>query len=162
MKTAAIALAALALDAGAELSAQVGNATPQVAALNAVVGYRLTWIGDSTPFDGCSVFRRIGSREQVTSGVLPGFRAWFTGSLRPCVEGEPVDRRRETLVRVDSLALSDSAGRVWVTVRRGEQTHREEYWLKNPTPGLSWAVDRVVLSGASRTYFVRPGGQAGP
>lgn len=146
----------------AELNAQVGTATPRGAALNAVIGYRLEVIGDSTAFDACSVYHRIEPQEQVASGLLPGFRDWFVASTKPCVEGVRVDRRRETRVLVDSLALAESTGRVWVTVRRGEQTHREEYWLVNPIRGLVWGVTRVVLSGVTRTYWVRPDGPQPP
>lgn len=157
-----VAAAALTLSATAGLNAQDSRPTPQISALNAVIGYRLNWIGDSTAFDACSVYRRIAPREQVTSGLSSGVRSWFTASASPCIEGARVDRRRETRVLVDSLALSDSTGRVWMTVRRGEKTHREEYWLVSPSPGRSWAVDRVVFSGATRTYWVRPDGPQPP
>jgi hypothetical protein len=155
---AALAISALVLSARTGLKAQSGeHASPEVAAINAVIGYRLSWINDSTTFDACSVYRVAGSPQQVASGLLPGFRDWFLASAKPCGQGAAPDPRREVRVLVDSLSLTESTGRVYVTVRRGEQTHNEEYYLVNPTPGLTWAVDRVVLSGAIRNYWVRPG-----
>ncbi|HET7229807.1 MAG TPA: hypothetical protein VFJ16_07390 [Longimicrobium sp.] len=143
---------------GAELGAQVGGrATPQVAAINAVIGYRLYWISDSTAFDACSVYRAAGSQQRVVDGLAPGIRDWFMASAKPCGDAAAGDPRRESRVLVDSLAVSGAVASVYLTVRRGERTHREEYRLMNPTPGLTWAVDRVVLSGAVRNYYVRPG-----
>ncbi|HSU14817.1 hypothetical protein [Longimicrobium sp.] len=147
----------LALLIRGELVAQAGGAASKVAALNAVIGYRANWLRDSTKFDACSVYRTVGSPEQVSAGLLPAFRDLLVARAAPCDTPETVDPRREVRVLVDSVNLAGPNRRVYLTVRRGEETHREEYQLVNPD---AWAVDRVVLSGAVRFYYARPG--AGP
>lgn len=154
-KAGALAITALGLSA-VHVSAQGSTATPKVAALNAVLDYRFNWMRDTTAFDACSVYRVVGSPEQVASGLLPAFRERFAASARPCDDGATVDPRREMRVLVDSLSLTDTTARVYLTVRRGEQTVQEEYQLVNPTP-LRWGVDRIVLSGNIRNYYLRPG-----
>jgi hypothetical protein len=151
-----IAAAFAIFAAPALLRGQEGRATPTVAALNAVIDYRVNWIRDSTTFDACSVYRTIGSPEQVSAGLLAAFRSRLSTPTSPCGSRETLDPRREMRVLVDSVNAFGSTGRVVVTVRQGEQTHREEYWLVNPTPGETWAVDRVVLYGAIRTYYRAP------
>ena len=152
----ALAIAVLVLGTRADLSAQTsGPTTPKMSAINALIDFRLHWINDSTTFDACSVYRAAGaSPQRVADELFPGIRDWFTASAKPCSDAS-VDPNRDIRVIVDSLSLSDSTGRAYITVRRGEQTHEEEYYLVNRVRGLNWAVDRVVLSGAIRNYWVR-------
>lgn len=151
----AVMLAAVLLVAPARAGAQ-GHAVPRpVAALNAVIDYRLNWMNDSTTFDACSVYRTVAPPEQVASGLLVAFRGWFTRSAQPCSPA-PVDRNRERRVLLDSLTVADSTARVYLTVRRGEQTHNETYALFRPGSD-TWAVREVVLSRAIRNYWIRRG-----
>ncbi|HEX8243709.1 MAG TPA: hypothetical protein VF541_09440 [Longimicrobium sp.] len=161
MKTPLLAMLAvgLGLAARAQLPAQGGRPAPQVAALNAVIDYRLNWMGDSTRFDACSVYRAAGSREAVDAGLRAAFRGSIATRPAPCGAPESTDPRREVRVLVDSMNLSGAEGRVYLTVRRGEQTHEEEYQLAHPP---EWAVHRVVLSNAVRVYYARPGGPGRP
>jgi hypothetical protein len=158
-RLAAAALVALALSACAGLNAQSNrHGSRQVAAIDEMIAFRLNWINDSTTIDACSVYRVAGPPEQVASGLSPAFRQWFLSSAKPCEGAPEVDKRYEKRVLVDSLALSDSTGQLYVTVRRGEETHREEYHLVRPTRrSTSWAVDRVVISHMTRSYWVPPG-----
>lgn len=137
--------------------AQVNQTTPQMAAINAVIGFRLAFESDSTAFDGCSVSRATGlTPQQVADGLLPGFRDWFVSTAVPCGATQ-ANRQQDKRVLVDSVVVSGSTARVFVSVRRGEMSHMEEYLLTNPTPGVTWGVDRAILSHASREYFSRPG-----
>jgi hypothetical protein len=160
VRAVSLAMFALALSACATLNAQSNpRGSREMAAINGMIGFRLGWINDSTTIDACSVYRVAGTPQQVAAELLPGFRDWFLASAKPCESSVGViDRRYEKRVLVDSLALSDSTGRIHVTVRRGEQTHTEEYHLVRPTPrSTDWAVTRVVFSHMSRSYWVPPG-----
>ena len=156
VKTSVIA-AALALGAasfgGGRLAAQAAAHTGPVGALNAVLAYRVSWMDDSTHFDACSVYRAAGSQQDVASGLLPPLRNLVAAPAGGCDAPMAMDRNREVRVVVDSMSLSPTSGRVFLTVRRGELTHREEYELVDPS---WWAVRRVVLSDATRTYFAPP------
>jgi hypothetical protein len=159
VRAASLAIVALALSACVALNAQsTRHDWRQVAAIDEMIGFRLNWINDSTTIDTCSVYRVAGAPEQVASGLSAAFRGWFLASAKPCDTGQEIDRRYEKRVLVDSLAVSDSTGQIYVTVRRGEQTHTEEYHLVRPTPrSTDWAVRRVVFSHMSRSYWVPPG-----
>jgi hypothetical protein len=152
-------VAALALNAPVALNAQTNRpVSSQIEAINAMISVRRSWLNDSTVIDACSVYRVAGTPQQVAAGLLPGFRDWFLASAKPCENAPKVDPRYEKRVLVDSLALTDSTGQLYVTVRRGEETHREEYHLVRPTPrSTDWAVRRVVISHMSRSYWVPPG-----
>ncbi|HET7460697.1 MAG TPA: hypothetical protein VFJ82_05600 [Longimicrobium sp.] len=156
----AAALAAAILLAPSGARSQDRAVTRRVAALNAVIDYRLNWMNDSTTFDACSVYRTVGPPQQVAAGLLLAFRGWFTATAQPCAS-TPVDRNRERRVLVDSLTVTDSTARVYVTVRRGEQTHNEAYDLFRPGSD-TWAVRQVVLSRAIRNYWIRRGASPPP
>jgi hypothetical protein len=149
-----ILVAGFGLVAGGKLPAQDGRPPSRVSAINAVIDYRLNWMGDSTRFDACSVYRAAGSAQDVETELLPAFRGFVGARGAPCEAPETVDPRREVRVLVDSMNLSGPEGQVYLTVRRGEQTHEEEYQLVHPP---QWAVRRVVLFHAIRVYYARPG-----
>jgi len=142
------------------VAAQADRSSPRLDAVNAVIEFRMNWMRDTTKFDACSVYRAVGSQQEVASGLLPAFRNVLLARSTPCDQPENIDPRHEVRVLVDSLVLSDTTGRAFLTVRRGEQRHQEEYELGNPRAG--WTVKRAILSGATRFYYVRPRPAASP
>ncbi|HEX6749449.1 MAG TPA: hypothetical protein VF092_19290 [Longimicrobium sp.] len=156
--TYTVAGVVLAMLAAAPLKAQRAPATPEMGAVNTVIDFRLNWVSDSTKFDACSVYRSIGRPANFPSGLRDAFHVALNRTTDPCAAAaSAVDRNREVRVLVDSVTVGDSAAMVYLTVRKDEETYREDYHLVNPSPGGNWGFDRVVVHGATRTYWVRPG-----
>ncbi|HEX6749447.1 MAG TPA: hypothetical protein VF092_19280 [Longimicrobium sp.] len=155
---ALLAAAAATVLAASTLPAQAASATPQVAALNTVMDFRLNWVGDSTKFDACSVYRSVRRPASFPEGLLPAFRVALDRTGQPCVENaSAADPRNTVRVRVDSVSVGETAATVNLTVRKGELTYVEEYHLVSTTGGTSWGLNDVKVHRATRTYFVRPG-----
>jgi hypothetical protein len=136
---------------------QSTNDAAKIAAVNAVLEYRVVWMEDLTPFDACEVYVAMG-RPLDFPGVL-------TRQARRVVqpEGDPCSvapsgtaRRPSRLVRVDSVVLGDTLGIVRLAVQKGEKRILETYRLRPRTGGSAWGVRDVTLWGALRVYFSSP------
>lgn len=160
MKLTAFLGLATAFSAGDAASQLTANAR-RVAAVNAVVDYRVVWMQDTTAFDACTVFVAMGRPASFPAVLTPQARrvvASVTGD--PCSEGKALaGQRRSRIVRVDSVALGDTVGTVVLTVRKGENRVLETYRLRPRSSGSEWGVRDVTLWGALRVYE-RPSGAA--
>lgn len=158
--TGAVFVAGLALPAGGTAQAPAPRGTA-VAALNTVMDFRSGWMEDSTRFDGCSVYRALGSPADFPSGILEPVRPLLDRTSDPCAADPTrvLERRPLTYVRVDSISTSgDSAARVHLSVRKGdERTYFETYELTALAPERPLgAVREVRIWGVAREYLVRP------
>ena len=152
----AAVLSALALIcAAAPAVAQRGTA-PSVAAMNAVMDYRARWVGDSTVFDGCSVYAALGRPAAFPAGINPQLVRLLDRTRDPCAAdpGRALSRYPRHVVRVDSLAVMDSTVRVDLTVQKGERKYRERYLVGALSTG-GW-VREMRTWGVVREYPVRP------
>lgn len=118
----------------------------RVAALTAVVDYRLHWVGDSTRFDVCSVQSMLAGN---VGGELPDLvQGLLTEGCNAQAPGP------ESSVHVDSMTLSgDSLARVYLTVRKGEHRYFEDYAVYTPCRGgrVGWVRD-IRIWGIVREY----------
>lgn len=129
-------LAVASLGAGATLARQDNLA---IGAVDAVIGYRRTVMADTLKFDACTIFAATGQPADFPAGIGPAnLPTLDRRDARPCDVADP-PVRLPYRVYVDSLALSDSIGHVYVTVRRGESLHRETFTLRRLRHG-GWGV----------------------
>ena len=123
--------------------------------LGAVMEYRLNWIGDSTSVNACQVFLAAGAPANFPAGIPVAAQRLLDGRVDGCGGTKPgagPGGLRRTVV-VDSLRPADSLAYVFVTVHRGELTHRENYVLRTPTSRPDFAgVKSVTLWGAIQIH----------
>lgn len=134
--------------------------------VGSVMEYRLHWIGDSTRFDGCAVYRAAGRPSDFPSGIKAPIQHLLDRRTDPCSRTAIANPSHHTrrIVLVDSLTTSDSLAHVYLTVHRKERTHRENYTVRVPASGGAGAgVQRVTLWGAIQVYSPRrPAGTLSP
>lgn len=160
MKLATLLGLATACSAG-DAKGQGTTDERKVAAVNAVVDYRVVWMQDTTAFDACTVFVAMGRPANFPSVLAPQARRVVASAAGdPCSEGKALAGQRPSrIVRVDSVALGDTIGTVVLTVRKGENRVLETYRLRPRSSGSEWGVRDVTLWGALRVYE-RPSGAA--
>jgi hypothetical protein len=138
----------------ADAACQSGS--PEVAAVNTVLDFRLNWVGDDTPFNACSVHKATGKAASFPDGLLPPLIRGLDRTADPCgsrTGGVPGAWSSQVLV--DSIAVRGETATVYLTVRKGEMTYREEYALVNPSANR-WGMREVRTYGAVREYRSRP------
>lgn len=136
--------AALALLTGLPLMRQDTRA---IRAVDAVIGFRRTAMADTLKFDACTVFTASGRPADFPAGLRPAnIGALDRQGAAPCATQHAPDRLPDR-VYVDSVALGDSIGHVYLTVRRGEWVHRETFTLPS-LPGGRWGVREARIWGA--------------
>lgn len=130
--------------------------SPEVAAINAVMDWRLNWMGDPTPFNACTVYMAAGEWKDFPSGIRPGLIRGLDRTSAPC-DGRTPERAGawRPAVAVDSVVVQGERATVYVTVRKGELSYHETYSLVNPSPS-GWGVSEVRTWGGLREYPVRP------
>jgi hypothetical protein len=142
---------AIVLSAGPELLlCQERARTDALAAVVEAMFIRRGALGDSLPFDACSVYENSGRPEGFPDGVLAGLRPLLDRQVPdPCSVPKPSEGgRHERLVRVDSVVVSDSAARVHLHVRRGEWSYEEVYYLTSrdaETRADGWSFREVRM-----------------
>lgn len=148
-------IAAGALLWGFPAQAQAGSATRATTVIGAVMEYRLNWIGDSTTFDACRAFRVAGEPADFPAGIRATVRRLLDERGDPCRRhgaARGADASKQRIVLVDSLVQRDSMAYVFLTVRRGEKTHRENYIMRvAPERGFA-GVKSVTLWGNIQVY----------
>lgn len=150
---AGLALLALASFA---VEARCQSTSPELAAVNTVLDWRLNWLGDATPFNACAVYEAAGRPANFPAGIQPGLVRGLDRTSDPCagrVPAQPGALRREVVV--DSIVVNGQSATVYVTVSKGEMSYHECYSLVNPSPQL-WGLAEVRSSGALREYPARP------
>lgn len=119
-------------------------------ALSAVVEamyFRRSALGDTLPFDACSVYEKGGRPDAFPTGILPGLRSLLDRPVAdPCSAPRPsAGSRYERLVRVLSVEMADSAAQVHLNVRRGEWTYTEVYHLSTRADDGAWTLREVRM-----------------
>jgi hypothetical protein len=128
----------------------------ELAAVNAVMDFRLNWVGDATPFNACSIYTIAGRPSDFPAGLLPGLVRGLDRADHPCDGRTPgVPGARVPEVLVDSVRVLGETARVFTTIHRGEVSYCEDYSLVHAGAGR-WAVAEVRTYGALREYPVRP------
>jgi hypothetical protein len=137
-----------------EASAQ--GSESKLAAANAVIGFRVNWMGDATPFNSCSVFQAAERPADFPEGISPPLRRVLDRSESPCENRAPqIPGRWTPEVAVDSVVVSGDTATVFATVRKGEMSYFEEYSVVRGQPG-QWSTREVRIWGALREYPIRP------
>lgn len=138
-------------------------ASPELAAVNTVLDWRLNWLGDNTSFNACTIYEAVGRPANFPAGVLPGLIRGLDRTSAPCEGRAQAAGASQREVTVDSVTLRGDSATVFVTVRKGEIRYYEAYMLVHPSP-QRWALQEVRSWGALREYPVRPttGRPAGP
>lgn len=148
-RAVSIALAALASAAPNPLIGQTAPPENPLSAIVEAMFFRRTALGDSLPFDACSVYEQGGRPTEFPNGILPGLRLLLDRPVAdPCSVPKPsAGSRYERLVRVDSVVPGEPGTvRVHLHVRRGEWTYEEVYYLAAGSGGQPWSLQEV------RTY----------
>lgn len=134
-----------------EADAQTSFASDPVAVLNAVMRYRMFWLGDSTKFDTCAAFEAVGKPPDFPKGIDKLFLSMLDADVSQC--GRPASERvriRGARVVVDVVAAMPAIGELRLSVRRGEYGHTEKYSLvRNPLVPKGFDVERVTIWGFS-------------
>lgn len=139
-------------------AAEIGETRMAVA--NEVIGFRVNWMGDATPFDACSIYQAAGRPAEFPEGISPPLRRALDRTERPCEGRSPETPGAWTpRVAVESMIISRDTAAVFVTVRKGEISYYEEYSLSSGRPG-QWSTRGVRIWGALREYPIRPSGSA--
>ncbi len=130
-----------------------------LAAISAVLRFRLSWLEDATPVDLCSLYEQAGRPAQFPGevpaelrnqlGLLNGLGAVTAAPVCPPGSDEPVPR----LVQFNRVTISDSVAQIRLRVRKGDQSHIEDYSLKSRILG-GWDVVEVRTWG--RLYVMPP------
>lgn len=133
--------------ATAPLDGQSVDRGTALSAIGQAMFFRQSVLGDSLPFDACSVYERSGRPNPFVGGLLPGLRGLLDRPVDdPCSLPKPsAGGRTERLVRVDSVVIADSEARVHLHVRRGEWSHTEVYSLATRLDG-GWGFREVRMT----------------
>lgn len=154
---ATMAAACLLCMETAPLDGQAVEKGTALSAIGQAMLFRQSVLGDSLPFDACSVYERSGRPGSFVSGVLPGLRGLLDRSVDdPCSLPKPsAGDRTEYLVRVDSVVIADSTARVHLHVRRGEWSYTEVYSLA-ARPAGDWGFREVRMTNPFHITPPRP------
>jgi hypothetical protein len=151
-------VAAGALLWGFPAQAQGGSPTRATTVIGAVIEYRLNWLGDSTKFDACRAFRVAGEPADFPAGIRSQAHRLLDERDDPCRRhsaSRQTEENKRRIVLVDSLIQRDSMTYVFLTVRRGEKTHRENYTMRVAPAGGFAGVKSVTLWGAIQVHQPR-------
>ncbi len=143
-------LVAMAIPAGGQQRGAAGRTE----IIGSVMEYRLHWIGDSTRFDACAVYRVAGRPADFPAGIKAPIQQLLNRRSEPCggTAGSGFPRTTRRIVLVDSIATRDSVSLVYLTVHRGERTHRENYTVRASPGGRGAHVQTVTLWGAIQVH----------
>jgi hypothetical protein len=133
----------------APLGAQeTGRRADALAAVAEVMALRRGALGDSLPFDACTIFEQAGRPSGFPAGIPPGLIPLLdrTGP-DPCATKAPGDGDRlQRTVRVDSVTVTDSAAFVHLSIRRGEWSYNEEYTFASLPQGRGWGFREARMT----------------
>jgi hypothetical protein len=130
-----------------------GAASTAAAALNRVISYRHSWLGDTTRVDACGAFEALGRPSAFPAGLPDPQNRLLDTDVQGCVEGRlsPAAQAAGRFAYVDSISTTDSTATVILIVRRGEYTHRETYALAGGAGRSGLGITNVTLWGATQS-----------
>jgi hypothetical protein len=128
-----------------------------LASINAVLHHRADLVGDTTPFDACSVHRALGRPTDFPAGIDARLARLLDRVANDPCTGDPsrvTSRWPPRFVQIDSVV----PGRVVLTVRKGDYSFREAYTLRAEKNGerVSAAVEEVRVYGFVHAHLVPP------
>jgi hypothetical protein len=152
----------LALLPLAILRGQQATASTPVQVFEAVMRYRVFWMGDSTRFAACRTHAALGRPSDFPSALDPRYRGLLDRDVSDCgTDSRPAGGNWSPVMVVDTLLSNPSDAELRVTARRGEHQHQQRYFLrKHPIGG--WSVQRVELSAGIQYLFGRNPGDTLP
>jgi hypothetical protein len=128
------------------------SAAPRAADALSLIGdvmmLRVSAMGDTLPYDACSVFEAVGRPADFPAGLLPGVVPLLDrAGPDPCSAESPrVGARFPRVVRVDSVRIGRTSAAVHLAVMRGEWRYRETF-LFNPLPdGRGWGFREAQIT----------------
>lgn len=138
-----------------------GEPEDRLAVISAILRFRLYWLEDATPVDVCSLYEQAGRPARFPAelptelrnglGLLNGVPAVTETPVCPAPAAAVPPAR---VVQFHSITVGDTLAQVRLLVRKGDQSHIEDYSVKPAfTPG-QWDVADVRLWG--RLYVVQP------
>jgi hypothetical protein len=127
-----------------ELQAQESTVNARLAAVEAVMDYRLSFLNDSSRYDVCALSRALGAAPQ-TVGLNSAFLALLDITTQCTDPGHM--KTSSAPVGVDSIRLTKEEGSVRLLIHHGEYSHVERFTLKRI--GDLWAVTGACLTGGS-------------
>jgi hypothetical protein len=152
VKRTVLSAALMTVLTGGKLSGQAttGHA---LSAVDQTMSYRRGALGDSVPYDACSVFEQTGRPSEFLNRFRPGVRGMLDRPLDdPCSVPRPNQgSRSERLIRVDTVLVTDSTAEVHLHVRRDGWRHGEVYYFTSRANGSGWALREVRMSPALHT-----------
>jgi hypothetical protein len=96
-------------------------------------------LGDTLPYDACSIHQQTGRSTDFPAGLLPGVIPLLDRTdADPCARETAGESRFPRFVRVDSVGISDSAAAVYLSVYRGEWRYEEAYHFAALENGRGW------------------------
>jgi hypothetical protein len=120
-------------------------------AISVVMQHRAAYLADSLRFDACSVKGALDGADGYASHLAPQARRLLDGEADACPR--PFQQGR-SVAMIDSVRVADSAVQVFVSVQRGEMSHRETYTLE--ARGSYVGVREVRASDFGQAYPARP------
>ena len=131
----------------------VGRTSAEVGVFNAAVGFRLAWLGDSTRIAACQAFSVLREPADFQTNVFEVYRRLLDADVSTCRGAGSKAPGARNLVLLDSLALSDSTADLYMTVRRGENQHKQHYRMHRTQLGSRaiWSVAAVRLYDVMRS-----------
>lgn len=141
-KPVPLTLIACALAGCSSLQGQgaTGRGADALDAVAEVMALRRGALGDSLPFDACTVFEETGRPAGFPGGLPPGLIPLLDrNGPDPCSTERPgAAGRFPRTVRVDSVRVTDSSAAVHLSVRRGEWSYNEDYFFTALPNGRGW------------------------
>ena len=131
-----------------------------VGIFNAVMKFRLGFMGDSTRVASCLAYRVLGQPGDFASAIPREYSRHMDRDPAICTRGDSTTvSATSSIVTMDSVAITDSTAILHATVFRAEFVHRQHYSLRSQMLGRRriWTVSRVVLDGATHVYPGRIG-----
>lgn len=133
------------------LQAQEPGASTRLAAVEAVIDYRLSFLNDSSRYDMCTLSRALGATGDKLA-LYPTYAA-LLDSTTACIPGKRTSTRMAP-IGIDSIGLTQGTGSVRIAVYHGEYSHLERYTLRRN--GDRWTVIGVCLTAGSYADLRRP------
>lgn len=115
--------------------------TPEGEAISTVINFRHYIMGDSLPFDTCSVYEALGRPTNFPEGLDDQARGLLS-DMRCAEDAATPDRQdRYHVVTVDSIRIIEGSPRIHLSVSRGHYIYREEFVLKRRPDGVVVVID---------------------
>lgn len=135
-----------------QAQATAGRTADALSAVAEVMALRRGALGDSLPFEACTVFEETGRPSGFPGRLPPGLIPLLdrTGPDPCSTEGPAAGARFQRVVRVDSVRVTDSSATVHLSVKRGEWSYNEDYFFTALPNGRGWGFREARMTNVFR------------